>query len=31
MAHVITRPNKRQQPHYIDVTIEGVGEERIWY
>lgn len=31
MAQVITRPNKRQQPHYIDVTIDGVGKERIWY
>ncbi|RCS22842.1 hypothetical protein DUT91_15190 [Phyllobacterium salinisoli] len=31
MAQIITRPNLRRRPHYIDVTIEGVGKQRVWY
>lgn len=31
MAYPIMRPKVRSQPHYIDVTIEGVGEQRVWY
>ncbi len=31
MAHIFARPNIRQQPYYIDVTIEGVGKQRVWY
>ncbi|WP_354199845.1 hypothetical protein [Aquamicrobium terrae] len=31
MAYVFVRPSIRQQPHYIDVTIEGVGAQRVWY
>lgn len=29
--YVTTRPNVRPQPHYIDVTIDGVGKQRVWY
>lgn len=31
MGYAITRPNIRPQPHYIDVTIDGVGKQRVWY
>jgi len=31
MAQVAAQPNVRQQPHYIDVTIDGVGKQRVWY
>jgi hypothetical protein len=31
MGYAITRPNVRSQPHYIDVTIDGVGQQRVWY
>jgi hypothetical protein len=29
--YVTTRPNVRAQPHYVDVTIDGVGKQRVWY
>ena len=29
--YVTTRPNVRPQPHYIDVTIDGVGKQWVWY
>ncbi|MGF0524085.1 hypothetical protein ACQEDT_21425 [Agrobacterium pusense] len=31
MGYPITRPNVRSQPNYIDVTIDGVGRQRVWY
>lgn len=31
MAKITSRPNVREQPHFIDVTIDGVGKQRIWY
>ncbi|XAZ20469.1 hypothetical protein LVY75_00435 (plasmid) [Sinorhizobium sp. B11] len=31
MGYPIERPNVRPQPHYIDVTIDGVGQQRVWY
>jgi hypothetical protein len=31
MAYPIERPNVRSQPHYVDVTIDGVGKQRVWY
>jgi hypothetical protein len=31
MAYPIARPNVRSQPHYVDVTIDGVGPQRVWY
>ncbi|ENN85543.1 hypothetical protein RHSP_06950 [Rhizobium freirei PRF 81] len=31
MGYPIVRPNMRAQPHYVDVTIDGVGQQRVWY
>lgn len=31
MGYPIARPNVRSQPHYVDVTIDGVGQQRVWY
>ncbi|MGI8397495.1 hypothetical protein ACRYWZ_14025 [Agrobacterium deltaense] len=31
MGYPITHPNVRSQPHYVDVTIDGVGKQRVWY
>ncbi|MBZ9764783.1 hypothetical protein LB553_28525 [Mesorhizobium sp. CA8] len=31
MAKVTSRPNVRAQPHFVDVTIDGVGKQRVWY
>ncbi|PDT06855.1 hypothetical protein [Rhizobium sp. M1] len=31
MAYPIVRPNVRSQPHYVDVTIDGAGTQRVWY
>jgi hypothetical protein len=28
---VTTRPHVRTQPHYVDVTIDGIGRQRVWY
>ncbi|MBP1884763.1 hypothetical protein [Sinorhizobium mexicanum] len=29
--YVTTRPHVRSQPHYVDVTIDGIGSQRVWY
>lgn len=29
--HVTMRPHVRSQPHYVDVTIDGIGRQRVWY
>ncbi|PDT07229.1 hypothetical protein [Rhizobium sp. M1] len=31
MGYPISRPNVRSQPHYVDVTIDGAGKQRVWY
>ena len=31
MAYIISRPLIREKPRYIDVTIEGVGKQRVWF
>lgn len=31
MGYPIVRPNVRPQPHFIDLTIDGVGQQRVWY
>jgi len=31
MRYVTTQAHLRAQPHYVDVTIEGVGKQRVWY
>lgn len=31
MAYTISRPLIREKPRYIDVTIEGVGKQRVWF
>ncbi|WP_349436779.1 hypothetical protein [Pararhizobium sp. A13] len=31
MGYSTARPIKRSQPHYVDVTIDGSGTQRIWY
>ena len=31
MAHTISRPLVREKPRYIDVTIDGVGKQRVWF
>jgi hypothetical protein len=31
MGYLIMRPNLRSQPHYVDVTIDGAGKQRVWY
>lgn len=30
-AHVTARPQIRAQPRYIDLTIDGVGRQRVWF
>ena len=30
-AFVAARPNIRSQPRYVDVTIEGLGRQRVWF
>lgn len=30
-AYVTQRPSRREKPHFVDVTIDGVGRQRIWY
>lgn len=30
-AFVTKRPNVRDQPRYVDVTIDGVGRQRVWF
>lgn len=31
MGYANMRPKIRSQPHYIDVTIDNVGKQRVWY
>lgn len=30
-AFVTQRPHVRDQPRYVDVTIDGVGRQRVWF
>ena len=30
-AYVTMRPNVRSRPHYIDITIDGAGRQRVWF
>ncbi|WP_370051197.1 hypothetical protein [Sinorhizobium fredii] len=29
--YVTRRPNVRSKPHFFDVTIDGIGRQRVWY
>jgi hypothetical protein len=29
--YVSVQPHVRAQPHYVDVTIDGIGRQRVWY
>ncbi|WP_132082027.1 hypothetical protein [Sinorhizobium americanum] len=29
--YVVRRPHVRSKPHYVDVTIDGIGSQRVWY
>ncbi|MFC3162879.1 hypothetical protein [Ciceribacter thiooxidans] len=29
--YVTRQPHLRSKPHYIDVTIDGIGRQRVWY
>jgi len=31
VGYPIARPNRRPQSHYVDVIIDGVGQQRVWY
>lgn len=31
IGYPVVRPNVRSQPHYVDVTIDGAGTQRVWY
>ncbi|WP_236775557.1 hypothetical protein, partial [Agrobacterium tumefaciens] len=31
MAYTAARPLVREKPRYIDVTIDGVGKQRVWF
>jgi hypothetical protein len=31
IGYRIAPPNARSQPHYVDVTIDGVAQQRVWY
>lgn len=31
MAYTISRPLVREKPRYIDLTIDGVGKQRVWF
>jgi len=31
MGYPTERPSRRLQPHYVDLTIDGVGSQRVWY
>lgn len=31
MGYPTEQPSRRSQPHYIDVSIDGVGSQRVWY
>jgi len=30
-GYVTVQPMMRRQPHYVDVVIDGIGEQRVWY
>ncbi|MCK4207326.1 hypothetical protein J3U99_21425 [Brucella pituitosa] len=30
-AFITKRPNVREQPRYVDVTIDGAGRQRVWF
>lgn len=30
-ATVTTSPNRREKPRFVDVTIEGAGNQRVWF
>lgn len=30
-AHLTARPHLREQPRYIDLTIDGSGRQRVWF
>ncbi|NKB84811.1 hypothetical protein HED51_24020 [Ochrobactrum grignonense] len=30
-AYVTARPHVREQPRYIDLTIDGAGQQRVWF
>jgi len=30
-GYVTAQPKMRRQPHYVDVMIDGIGEQRVWY
>lgn len=30
-AFVTMRPHMREQPRYVDVTIDGIGRQRVWF
>ncbi|AJD42455.1 hypothetical protein RGR602_CH03138 [Rhizobium gallicum bv. gallicum R602sp] len=29
--YVTMQPHMRAKPHYVDVTIDGIGNQRVWY
>jgi len=31
MGHKTARPLVHEKPNYIDVTIDGVGKQRVWF
>ncbi|MDI4655186.1 MULTISPECIES: hypothetical protein [Xanthobacter] len=31
MAYVTARPSVRSQPHFVDVTIDGMATQRVWF
>jgi hypothetical protein len=31
MGYPTERPNRRSQPNYVDVAIDGTGSRRVWY
>ncbi|MDH0912956.1 hypothetical protein N5C66_29270 [Rhizobium pusense] len=31
LAHIVARPLLRDKPRYVDLTIEGVGKQRVWF
>ncbi|MBB2792161.1 UNVERIFIED_ORG: hypothetical protein GGD59_002476 [Rhizobium esperanzae] len=31
LGYTMVRPNVRSQPHYVDITIDGAGKQRVWY
>ena len=31
LANIVARPLVREKPRYVDVTIEGLGKQRVWF